>query len=316
MSWLRIVLILTCVWLPYPCWAGVVTQRQGSATLEIHFDGPKPVLELADTITVTLTIEGSGDLQVKLPRQWPASSRWLLVEGAKISRETIAPGRVRWRQTSRYAPREPGKAVAFVYPEVQIRDGGDDASVVWEPIDFTVTTTITQPDRAALRDITGIEDLPPIETPAPREWLGWLTVGLIWALAAVFVAMRYLRRRKPRSPLQRARYELERLLALKLPDAGRGERFITLLTMLVRSYLERDLHLPARRQTTREALQGLGEDVSLTNDSKKFVTDLLERGDAIKYANVEITPEECHAWAEKVRQFLQHRQDAPANKSG
>jgi hypothetical protein len=92
---------------------------------------------------------------------------------------------------------------------------------------------------------------------------------------------------------------------MKLPEQGRSERFVTLLTILVRQYLERQYSLPARRRTTPEFLLQLVQVAALAPEEKQFLTSFLERSEHIKFANVPITPEECAHWANAAKHFLE-----------
>ena len=56
-----------------------------------------------------------------------------------------------------------------------------------------------------------------------------------------------------------------------------------------------------------ELLRALAQQAALNDDEKRFLADLLQRSELIKFARIEMTPEECTAWAEKVQRFLQAR---------
>ena len=308
MSRLRLMLLVASVLLAEPCAADTIVQNKGMATLEVHFE---PKLTLADTISATLIIDASPAHEINAPRDLPAASKWLLVERSQAERETIKPGLIRWRQTYRFAPKEPGDA-PFTFPDVKLREGEAALqTIAWEPIPFTIALPTIEPDRTKMRDGIAIEKSP--DPVVERSW--YLLVVLcavvtysIVMLAVVIVVMRHsIRRKPPASASDRAIYEWRRLIAMKLPQQGRTERFITLLTMLLRAYLERDLDWPARRQTTREFLQSCTQSTSLNDLEKRFLADFLERAEAVKFAGVGMAFDECNAWAEKVRQFLEAR---------
>ena len=306
----RLILILCLLGSAPPCSGGTFTQKNPPAVLEVSYDGEPRKLALADLITVTLTVDGSPALRTPIaPLELAPSAPWILVERTKFVRETINPSGVRYRLTYRFAPREPGKKVPFHFPDVKFKDGEEaEQTRTWVSVFFEVETQIAAPDLTALRDITAIEELPPIE-PADQSWQLVTAVAVLFLLliAIVYALRVFLGRNPPRSPAQLALYEWERLIALKLPERGRSERFITLLTMLVRQYLERQFALPARRQTTPEFLQSLDRFLMLTAQEKQFLTTFLQRCDAVKFAQAQMTPDECGQWAEAARQFLQFR---------
>ena len=292
-----------------PCSAGTILQKQGAASLEVRFDAEKPTLALADLITVTVSVEGSSALRRPIaPLDLPASAPWHLVTRSTDKRETIGPDRMRWSLTYQFEPRGLDK-VPFTFPDVKYRDGASEERVAaWRPIDFTVTTRIGKADRSLIHDITDIETLPPIE-PADNLWQwGAALAGLGFVLLVATLVMRkLLRHSKGRSQAEIALYEWNRLVAMKLPEQGRSERFITLLTMLVRRYVERQFALPARRRTTPEFVEGIAALTSLTDEEKQFLTHFLARCEAVKFARVEMPTVECAQWATASRQFLERR---------
>jgi hypothetical protein len=304
---------------PAPGLAGVIIQTKGSATLTLQFDAPTPKLALADVLTVTLTIEGTASMRTPIaPLELPAAAPWMLVERSGFPRQSIAPARVRYRLTYRFAPREPGAKIPFSFPDIQIRDGANaDQTIAWDTIPFEVETQIGQLDRTSLRDITAIEELPPIVS-TDRSWQLWFVFGGVGSLLilGIFGLGVLFRRKTTRSPTQLALYELQRLVAMKLPDRARGERFFTLLSMLMRRYLEREFALPARRQTTQEFLRTLDQVSKLCVEEKQFLMRFFGRCDGVKFAQAAIYADECTQWASDTRSFLQLRYAAKSKTPG
>jgi hypothetical protein len=303
------VLLLMVAWIAAApsCHADIV-QTRGPASLTLQHPGPTPTIALADTITVTLKVEGSTALRVKAPLELPRSAKWQLVERAKPERESIGPERVRWQIVYRFAPREPGE-VSLAFPEVKFRDSDDqDQSVTWEPAMFTVKTQVTKLDRASIRGVADIESLPPAVTDVVN-WPAWAALAAVATLFAVgwFGWRRWFRRRVLKTPAAWALCELDRLVALELPRHGRSERFITLLTLLVRRYLEKQFHLMARRQTTPEFLRDLDAQTEFTAQERQFLATFLSRCDAVKFAGMEMAMDECNHWAEATGQFIRRR---------
>jgi hypothetical protein len=252
----------------------------------------------------------------------PSDSAWQIVERRPVARERIAPGRERLRFEYKIAPRAPGKKVAFTFPPVKYRDGKDEEAVVFTPVHYEVTTQFAKPDLQKLHDITAIEPLPAIEE-VDSDWPLWAKavggavrmVALLGMVLAIIFVWRWLRRPAPRSPAQRALAELRRLAAMKLPEKGKSERFITLLTTLVRRFLERQFSLPARRQTTPEFQRDLGETAALMADEKRLLASFFERCETVKFAQQEISREECSHWANAIGQFLEGRLNGQAGQT-
>jgi hypothetical protein len=300
-------LMIVVIGIAPQCHAEIV-QTRGPARLTIEHPGETPAMALADTITVTLTVDGSPGLRVQAPLELPRSAKWQLVERSKPERAPMGPERVCWRIVYRFAPREPGE-VSFAFPEVKFRDRDDqDQSVTWDPVKLTVKTQITKLDRAAIRGVADIESLP-AAVPVAAMWPIWTALAAVAGFLAVvwFGWRRWFRRRVPKTPVAWAISELDRLVRLELPQRGRSERFITLLSLLLRRYLEKQFHLLARRQTTPEFLLYLDAQAEFAVEEKQFLAGFLARSDAVKFAGTEMPTDECNRWAAATRQFLQRR---------
>ena len=311
-----ILVLIALATIAQPCRADIV-QDDGAATLVIVFGAEQPTIALSDLITVTLQVEGSKALRVHAPLDLPTGSKWTLMERSKPERRPDGPDRVRWRLVYRFAPQEPGD-VPFLFPDVKFRDVDEqDQTSTWKVVTFKVTTQVTKLDRGSLRGVPDIETVP---TPAAADltWPKWTALGAASCLLAVgwFASRRWFRRGIPKSPAQWAQRELDRLIALKLPEQGRSERFVTLLSLLVRRYLERQHQLLARRQTTPEFLRQLEQQPDLSADEKQFLGSFLTRCDTVKYAGVEMPTDECRQWAESTRRVLIRRCSQAAQAGG
>jgi hypothetical protein len=279
-----------------------IVQTRGPVSLEIRKVGKTAAIALADLIEVELRVDGSAKLHVQPSKDVPRG--WTLVRRLPVVTERPSDNRIRWRVTQWFAPQMPGK-LTFELPPMQYDDGDEPVSVKFAPIDFTVTTQITNVDLAQLRDAVEIEALPPIEQHDHSHWWWTALPGAILLLAVLILTVRRLFRRVSQpSAAQLALREWQRLMALRLPEQGRSERFITLLTLLVRQYLERQYALPARRRTTPEFLNQLAQVATLAAEQKHFLASFLEQSEQVKFAQVSLTSDECLQWAQATRQFL------------
>jgi len=303
MKRIRLLVIVGLLNAAQPADAGSTIQSRGAAALEIRWQGAERVLELADLIVVTLTVEGPEKLATPMaPLLLGGDAKWQLVKRSEPSRESFAPKQERWRLVYHFAPAEPGK-IAFTFPAVKYRlADGVEKTATWDAVEFTVTA----PAPGGLRDDSSIEGLPPLPPPDPTWWIASAVVGGLFVVIGVLVvARRWLRRAAPRTPAQLALDAWRRLMAKKLHENGRSGRFITLLTMIVRRYLERQLSLPARRRTTPEFLQQLDSCTLLTDDERQFLRAFFERCDAVKFAQSIMRADECRELADAARQFLE-----------
>lgn len=160
-------------------------------------------------------------------------------------------------------------------------------------------------DPSQARDITDIEELPP---PASYRWLLWAGVGI--AALGLLLGAWELRRRHvgPAPPLEPGRWamqELARIDALGLPEAGEAERYHTLLSDVVRRFIEARYHLRAPQQTTVEFLEAMRQAPQLTSEQQGLLRDFLERSDLAKFARAEFSPQDCRASAQMARAFVE-----------
>jgi hypothetical protein len=177
-------------------------------------------------------------------------------------------------------------------------------------------------DTDELRDITGIEAVPP--APAVSLWPYGLALGFFLACSLFFVGRKYLRKTQPRSepaPDHWALAELDRLDSLNLPEAGQVERYHTLTSGVLRNYLEARFHLPASRQTTPEFLQTVRDSPFLPAPHQEALRAFLVQCDLAKFARVHYSPEECRTAGQMARRLVQetsamtNHQQEPAGKN-
>ncbi len=169
---------------------------------------------------------------------------------------------------------------------------------------------------AAREPVTGEMEIDPKKDMPPLSWklVGWCALALA-ALAAlgfgIWWAVRLIRemvRVHRMSPIERAYYELDRLLKKGLPGRGLYKDFYVELTMVVRRYVERKYGVKAPNMTTQEFL---GELARRANDAtlprigdSAALKEFLESADLVKFAGVEATPEMADGATGKARSYL------------
>jgi len=158
------------------------------------------------------------------------------------------------------------------------------SSAVIVPAPASATTT----NAAAAEDIRDIKA--PVAIPSGWAWLWW-TLGTMIFAAAVFAAVRYWLKRRPRAkeitivipPHERARRKLQE--ALGLLDQPRP--FCILVSDAVRLYLEEAFSMRAPERTTEEFLDELQSSALLSLAQKQLLGDFLMRCDLVKFARHE-----------------------------
>jgi hypothetical protein len=155
------------------------------------------------------------------------------------------------------------------------------------------------------RDITGIEELP--APPPPARWPYWLALGLVGSLGLGYAGWRLGKIRHRPAPLPPNRWalrELERIAGLGLAEAGQTERYHTLISDVIRRYLEMQFDLHAPQQTTPEFLDTMKTASVLSADQQALLADFLRRCDVAKFAPVVPTAEECREVLELARSIV------------
>jgi hypothetical protein len=146
---------------------------------------------------------------------------------------------------------------------------------------------VTPSPAANTADIRGI--VPPVEIPSGYEWLWW-ALGTAAALALVFAAWHYWKRKQTQTPTaieipahERARRKLE--AALDLYDQPKP--FCIIVSDAVRLYLEERFGLRAPERTTEEFLTDLSRSTALTEPQKESLEEFLSACDMVKFAKYE-----------------------------
>ena len=174
------------------------------------------------------------------------------------------------------------------------------------------TTPVLFDSPAAREAATGEIEVDPTRDLPP---FSWKLVGICAAVLAGFLlilALLYFIFRKIRlavrvhrmSPLERALYELDKLLKKGLPGRGFYKDFYVELTMVVRRYIERRYGVRAPNLTTDEFLRAAGADPAFPQTSIAELKAFLESADLVKFAGLEATPEMADGATGKARNYL------------
>ena len=159
---------------------------------------------------------------------------------------------------------------------------------------------------------TGEVEVDPSRDFPPLSWklvgiCAAALAGLLLVLFAVYLVFRKIRqivRVHRMSPIERALYELDKLLRKGLPGRGFYKDFYVELTMVVRRYIERRYGVRAPHLTTDEFLRTAGADAAFPQASIGELKAFLESADLVKFAGLEATPEMADGATGKARNYL------------
>lgn len=141
------------------------------------------------------------------------------------------------------------------------------------------------------QEIEGLKGVkPPVALPMSFLIL-WVLLGLILITAAAFFVIRFFKQRTPTpQPIPAlpahiiALQRLEDLRSQELPSAGKIKEFYSVLSDIIRRYLEDRFVLRAPEMTTEEFLFSLKYSTALTAAHKDSLKDFLESCDLVKFA--------------------------------
>jgi hypothetical protein len=311
-------------------------QLDGGATLRLGSDRvDNDLVEMALGLerTLTLSVEGPAPLVIQneqgLIEAETSAVGTIWDYKQEVRRDSLPGNRERWQLTFKIDPRaEKGKKypVEHSLQLIPISFQAGSPPVVrtapWRPITVRITTLVENPDRPSLsqlRDITGIETTPAEATRRRLvEWLTALGLGLL-ALAGALVLWQYVRKRVGHGaellPTDWALRELDKIEAQRLPENGRVERYHTLLSDVVRQYLERSYRLRAPQQTTSEFLSTMQSWPQLPPAQQALLRDFLERCDLVKFAQARPSLEECWAVGSMARALVEQKNPLQAQAS-
>jgi len=290
-----------------------VAEPVKGVVLKLYLD--RTTVSLSGRLRLTLTAAGPANLEIDPITSVVIGKDW----SAQAEKAVTGQGpRLTWSQTFELEPLsfDKDKKVPLTVAPLRYRvsAGGDWREQPWNPIDITVTSSIAAANLDEARGITGIETLPPLP-----NWTAWRIAGAAGLVALAGLALgawRWQRRPPPAvpepPPHEWAVRELERIDALDLPGGQEVERYHTLLSDVLRRYLELRFGLHAPEQTTPEFLGALQKSAVLPGAQQEQLRHFLERCDLAKFARADFTVSECRAVAALARDFIGATASKPA----
>jgi len=164
-----------------------------------------------------------------------------------------------------------------------------------QPATGTVSTNL---------DIRGIKG--PIHIPSSYAWIGWTLLAVTILVAAWFVWKKLKRRKTVAKPVvvipphRRAKDRLRNVNEL-LSDPY---AYCSLVSDVVRTYLEERFDLDAPDRTTEEFLEEMRSTAILHPDHKALLEEFLSRCDLVKFARFEPTQDELKALLDSALRFI------------
>ncbi len=169
-------------------------------------------------------------------------------------------------------------------------------------------------------DIRDIQ--PPVNFP-PNYFFLYLLFGIL-ALTAILFLVRFFIKgiKKPKSPTAIIKpswlvaFELlEELKKKNLPSQGKFKEYYTLLSNLVRKYIENRFKIKAPEMTTQEFLLFLKKSRDFSAENKKLLEDFLNSCDMVKFAKYGPTINEAKDSFKLVKRYIDETKEAESTAS-
>ncbi len=290
----------------------------GRDGIDIKVDAEPAQVDVARDFFVTLTFTAPSGLTLALPDLRDRFTGFRVAEDFTEDPVVAPDGSTtlvsRWRLVPEPVATKYRLAPFIVY--VATTNNLPTSSPSHLPTSSFYTSPVYFTSPAAREPVTGDMEIDPKKDLPPLSWklVGWcalalalvaaLVLGVWWTIKKIREMVRVHRM----SPIERAYYELDRLLKKGLPGRGLYKDFYVELTMVVRRYVERKYGVKAPNMTTQEFLGELARraddaTVAQIGDSVAL-KEFLESADLVKFAGVEATPEMADAATGKARGYL------------
>lgn len=147
----------------------------------------------------------------------------------------------------------------------------------------------------------------PVEIPSNFAWLWWIVAVALVALAAWFIWRKlWLKKAEPKRaviipPHRKAKDQLRHAAEL-MSDPY---KFCSLVSDVLRGYVEERFQLKAPERTTEEFMGELRTSVKLHPNHKSLLEDFLVRCDLVKFARFEPTVPELEGLLDSAYRFVE-----------
>ncbi|MCI5979194.1 MAG: BatD family protein [Bacteroidales bacterium] len=282
---------------------GAFAQAQDVPDMSVHASLDTAAVTMGDRTVLRVEVlknmhEG---VLVDLPRNDNPEQKVLTLGGAEVrdiavDSTDVGNGRIQLNYNFTLQPFEPG--MLSIAP-LKYACKGDTA------FSEVVTLKVEEPqipkemrDSLLINPMVGQVSIPARWYDFIPSWWPWvlLGLGLIALGVAVFILYKkngpgLLPRKKVIPPYQLAMQQLDQLKRSKLAEKGQPKEYYTVLTDILRQYLEGRFQIYAREMTSTQILQAMKEN-NETNAFTDAIRPMLETADFVKFAKQTPLPDE------------------------
>lgn len=252
-------------------------------------------LTVGDPVQLTLEVTHPADVQVIIPQLDQVWGNFEVREQSQAETTPNDDGTNTTRQTLTVTLFEPGTFETPALPLTISDSSGQVSEIIAAPVSLTVVPVLAEGD-TTLNDIR-----PQVGMDIPSVLPVAITV---LAIAAVMIGAGWWLYRRWRSgrlgqivdnrpPYQVAFDELAHIASMKLPEKDRFKTHYTLVTDVLRTYIEKQFRVHAFDRTTTELKQSLAQSTMAPEHGRQFI-DLFRDSDLVKFAKITPTIAEAY----------------------
>jgi len=270
---------------------------------------PEGEFTVGDIIPLTLTVTHPQGYRL-LPLQYQDST-WGELEVREVTSPQVSAnpdGTETTTQTIYVTMWTPGE---YTTPELPLGIG----DTTGEIHEISVSSLVLNLVSVLVEGDTEIRDIKPqASLPLPTVWpwvVGGLLIALLIALIIGWFLRRWWLRRKAvlanapdnRLPHEVALDELTQIAELNLPSQQRYKEHYTLVSDVLRQYVDKAFKIPTLDRTTGEIRRSLRL-VAIKPESQQQLIEMLHEADLVKFAKVQPEPVMAQDYIEEARRFV------------
>lgn len=275
-----------------------VANSANAQQLKVNVKLDTNLIMIGDQLKFNITVEQNRDMHVEFPFFTDTITEYIeIVDRSEIDTTFLTDKLIRLNKEYIITSFDSGFHVipAFKFPFV-INSNKD--TILSSPQLLQVYTF-------QIDSVQGIADIkPPINTPVTFKevlpYIGYSLVVIVIILLIIWLLLRYFKkevtpiiRRKAKEPAHSvALKELDKLKIEKLWQQGRYKEYQSLLTDIVRRYIEERYNVPAMEQTSDEIFTTFQEKGLLNKANAEILTQMLTLADYVKFAKHKPSPDE------------------------
>ncbi len=281
----------------------IQTKPEFTGPVEINIDFSQDIYHIGDQMILNLTVLTEPGYSIQLPEIVPPEKvEQVMVGDAQVNKRW---GIVQHTISYHFTTFEPGE---YIFPEISIpytTPDGEKAEWKTEPSILLVESLLNSQD-------SDIRDLKPLAEVPSDYMLYYLLVGLIMLIVIGVLIWHYFKKRQHNvetlsTPLPAHVVAYQRLAALETSDLleeGQIDKYFTILSEIVREYIENRYTVKAREMTTQEFLEQALLRLKLSQQHQELLKDFLQHADLVKYARHIPEYEQIHQAFIKARNFV------------